>query len=91
MEFPGLLVRPTAANKDLIRKIPLPSDWKLSVVEKQLCATVGKISALRYRLAYGYVIPIKVTDSFEAGSPFRAHVILRLPYRFGVSAAENQK
>ena len=68
----------------------MPADWKLSTIEKQLCATVDKISALRFRLAYGYVSSIKATDSFDAGSPFCAQVILRLPYRFGVTAHEAQ-
>ena len=90
MEFSELLDRSKAQKQDLNMKIPLPSDWKLSTIEKQLCVTVDKISALRFRLAYGYISSIKVTDSFDTGSPFCAQVILRLPYRFGVTAHETQ-
>ena len=90
MEFSDLLDRTADGDLDANRRAPIPSDWKLSVVADQLCVAVGKISALRYRLAYGYVSSIKVTDSYDTGSPFCAQIIIRLPYRFGTSAVETQ-
>ena len=69
-------------------KIPLPEDWKLSVVIDQLTLTIDRPAAHQFRLAYGYVSSLKVTDSVDTGSPFCAQVILRLPFRYGTGPDE---
>ena len=49
---------------------------------------LGQPAALRFRLAYGFVSSIKITESKDAGSPFGAPVILRVPFRYGDSPFE---
>lgn len=79
MQFSELLDKITAGRYDANREIPLPEDWGVSVATDQLTLTIDKPDALRFRLAYGYLSSIKVADSLDAGSPFFAQVIFRLP------------
>ena len=90
MEFPELLGKITSGRYYPSRKIPLPEDWGVSVVTDQLTHTLDNPASLRFRLDYGYLSSIKVTDSLDAGSPVCDQVILRLPFRCGTSIDELQ-
>ena len=66
----------------------MPEDWIFSVAADQLTLTPDNPVDARLRVPYGYISSIKVADSVDTGIPFCAHVILRLPFRYGTSPDE---
>ena len=84
ISFPELIGEFQMALSTLTGKFRSPRGWSTCVAEDQLTLMRCQSAALRFRHACGYVSSIKITDIKDAGSPFCAQVILRLPLRYGI-------
>ena len=84
-EFSETLQTISEKSLDPNRRLPLPDGWSVADVKGQSTLLVDQAAALRFRLAFGYISSLKITESYGAGSPFCAQVILRLPFRYGRS------